>query len=251
MEDIILENHIIVPSSIKKFLELPEKNVEYNIGTRYYSGDDIDYIHRAVVSLEEFPQTDEVIIDYLNTYPEKVDVRTKTDGMTPLMFVCKNFELSSFTVLHILLDEGVDVNAINEDGASVLDFCLYGMNIPFFISDIKRYEIYNQVICELLERGANTDHVYNGKSVFMRYLELCDKINFYSEDTIDLFISKTSNPHFIYQKTTSFFDTIKNNKLSEYLRNNIEDNNNEDNNEKFSSEKIEEFVDMIMNLVKK
>lgn len=245
-ETITLKKHTLsVNSTFKKLLKLPKEKT-YVIGEYNIDGHNIDYIHNAVVSIHNYPETDQVIQDYLECFPDKVNEKTKVGGFTPLMILCRHFDGSSFTVLNILIERGADLNAIDDYGKSVFNHCLDGLKSVIHGSNI--WSKYLSLVKILLERGSDPDHVYKGKSVFLHYLKLCYYGYEPHEENIDLFISKSLNPGIVFKKSIRFVDTISNNrKLVEYLEEKIDDTSTEE--PKFTSEQIDDLVHKIMKLI--
>lgn len=215
----VLKNYVLSNNDNNdKLLQLPKENISYGVGKHNVKGSDIDYIHNAVVSIHEYPETDEVIQEYLDIFPDKVNERTKTGNFTPLMVLCQYLHQSSSIVLDILLEKGADVNAIDDYGKSVLNHCFEGLkNCMYdgkkYLSLIKillekgadvntideygksilnhcldglksvvyssdKWITYQTLIKILLKKGADPDHIYQGKTVFLHYLKICDHNNY-------------------------------------------------------------------------
>jgi len=250
MENIELKKYTLyTPEFLENtLLKIPSKEECYLVGNdKTLKGSDIDYIHNAVVRTAELTNTINVIRDYLNEYPDKVDARTKKSGYTPLMVLCEHFDGSTYETLSVLIESGADLNAVDEKGQSVLIHCLNRIEELYSGIDYNcklRYK-YESLLRILLDKGANPDYKYKGKSVYQRYLYFCDKQNIFrvkdDNDVLEMFIEKCSDPKIIFKKNISTFDTLTKSSLIEYLNKNIC---------RIENDNVSELIDQIIEIIK-
>jgi len=232
-----LRSHKIYPRKLPEYLCQLVPDKMYNVGQFQYPGSNFDYIHFIVSST--FGESDDLRLDiinqYLDLFPEKVDLPSEQGKHTPLMIACAHYNLSTLDIIRTLIERGADVNAVDEYGATPL---LYAYVIYFYKNVNHKIKTKtSELILFLLEKGADPCHELeriNIKKIFSSFYMINTKYNLYEiyvkmigiigndydKEIIDNFISKIPQLNRKFNDTY-FFDTINNKKLIDYINSKI------------------------------
>ena len=148
MNDIILKNYTLISNphayASKDIFRIPDPNVDYVCsGTSYQdnvTSTGFDYIHKIVMSTRNHPEFLNILKEYLDKFPEKINCRNSKDW-TALHLACQNSDQKSTngTVEYLLNYPNIDVNLQNVDGNTALH-----MVCRYYNTDI------TEKMCELL-----------------------------------------------------------------------------------------------------
>lgn len=136
------------------------------------------HLHHCVYKSIKFPTLCEYIDEYLNLYPDEIDLKNEI-GDTPLIMISQ--ELKCENMIHLLLKHHANVNAINLNHSTALMYAVENNQI--------------EAVKLLLEHGAHVNfrnkneetplHIasqYGMKEIIKMLLEYGAYVNFYEDD---------------------------------------------------------------------
>jgi len=187
MDDIILKNYTLKynPEDPNYIFFIPNPNIYYKCSEFAFSTG-FDYIHKIVMKTREHPEALNVLKDYLDKFPNKINC-INDSGWTPLHLACRNSNADSTeeTVWFLLSHPKIDVNLRVSHGRTALHLACQNSNTDS-----------TEITVEILLSHPNTNVNLQDESGKTALILACENSDFYStEITVEILLSYSSQEH--------------------------------------------------------